>query len=171
MPALLWRVSPVILHQLTMASFIPLNLALAFYEYSITFAEEVQVIWSRRCSVTTILLITLRWNTLVLTVASALYGSPTVSHSDIFHVELILIMTGFWWKYFIRGSFFHAILSKVTLIWDSLAAKRGLYFTMHLVSSPICNYPVRLITDPFERRSDLHYLSLLCITDLSNMVG
>lgn len=50
-------------------------LALTFYEYAITFSQEVATVWRRRLTATSILLITTRW-TLVLNAALSFAVSP-----------------------------------------------------------------------------------------------
>lgn len=50
-------------------------LALTFYEYAITFSQEIATVWRRRLTATSILLITTRW-TLVLNAALSFAVSP-----------------------------------------------------------------------------------------------
>ena len=53
--------------------------ALAIYEYIITLSQEVHTVWFQQWSYTSALLTTLRWNTVAMSLASALYASPAVS--------------------------------------------------------------------------------------------
>lgn len=50
--------------------------ATVFYDYAITFGDEVRTVWQRKFSVVSLLIVTLRWSLLVGSVANIASGPP-----------------------------------------------------------------------------------------------
>ena len=79
-------------------------LALIFYEYVITFEREVSVVWRRRLSPSTLLLLTIRWTLLFEAICLVLpqpslevrrfaYSIPSLSKSEVIAIEVRHIST------------------------------------------------------------------------------